>query len=108
MFSQKVLCFFSQDMNDVTYDLIQRRDVNWRELNQQVASGKWQVACSICVKDKLDGGDMRKSVLDYSVKTRNGERGEGVSSHIDHGRNVSVMGEQVLSSGPSTDQGFGN
>jgi len=55
---------------------------------------------------KLQNNEDRAFVLDDSIKTRKGKRMEGVSSHLDHVSNTSVMGQQVLTLGLSTDQAF--
>lgn len=99
MFAHKALGLFSQARKDVMYDLLKREDVNWRELNLQVAR-------KVCDEHHLGSGDTQAFVLDDSIKTRRGKRMEGVSSHFDHVSNTSVMGQQVLTLGLSTDQGF--
>jgi len=99
MFAQKALGLFSQARKDVMYDLLKREDVNWRELNLLVAR-------KVCDEHSLDSGDTQAFVLDDSIKALRGKRMEGVSSHFDHVSNTSVKGQQVLTMGLSTDQGF--
>lgn len=99
MFSHKALGLFSQAKKDVMYDLLKREDINWRGLNLKLA-GKVYSA------HKLQGAEACAFVVDDSIKSRMGKRMEGVSSHFDHVSNSSVMGQQVLTLGLSTDQAF--
>lgn len=99
MFSQKALGLFSQAKKDVMYDLLKREDINWRALNLSIAGKLYS-------SHKLQNNEDRAFVLDDSIKTRKGKRMEGVSSHFDHVSNTSVMGQQVLTLGLSTDQAF--
>ncbi|MFK8083374.1 MAG: transposase [Granulosicoccus sp.] len=99
MFSQKALGLFSQAKKDVTYDLLKREDINWRALNLSTAGQLYST-------HKLQSNEDRAFLLDDPIKTRKGKRMEGVSSHFDQVSNTSVMGQQVLTLGLSTDQAF--
>lgn len=99
LFSKKALGLFSQAKKDVMYDLLKREDINWRALNLAIAGKLYST-------HKLQNNEDRAFVLDDSIKTRKGKRMEGVSSHFDHVSNTSVMGQQVLTLGLSTDQAF--
>jgi len=81
------------------YDLLRREDINWRALNLFIAGRLYST-------HKLQNNEDRAFVLDDSIKTRKGKRMEGVSSHFDHVSNTSVVGQQVLTLGLSTDQGL--
>lgn len=97
LFSRKALGMFTEAKKDVMYDLLKREDINWRELNQQIAK-------EIYRHNKLEGSRIRAFVLDDSIKTRRGKKMEGVSSHFDHVTNRHVMGQQVLTLGLATEE----
>jgi len=99
MFAGKALGLFSQAKKDVMYDLLKREDINWRELN-------FGVAAKVYAQHKVQTTEACAFVLDDSIKTRKGKRMEGVSSHFDHVSHTSVMGQQVLTLGLSTEQAF--
>lgn len=99
MFADKALGLFSQAKKDVMYDLLKREDINWRELNLSIAAKVFE-------RHKLKSGNVSAFVLDDSIKKRRGKRMEGVSSHFDHVSNTSVIGQQALALGLSTDEGF--
>lgn len=64
------------------------------------------MARKVCGEHDLDSRDTQEFLLDDSIKTRRGNRIEGVSSHFDHVSNTSVMGQKVLTMGLSSDHGF--
>lgn len=99
LFSRKALGMFSSAQKDVMYDLLKREDINWRELNQQVAR-------EIYKTHSLTGSRIKAFVLDDSIKTRRGKKMEGISSHFDHVTNRHVMGQQVLTLGLATEEAF--
>jgi len=99
MFAGRALGLFSQAKKDVMYDLLKREDVNWRELN-------FGVAARVCAAHKVQANEECAFVIDDSIKARRGRRMEGVSSHFDHVSHTSVMGQQVLTLGLSTEQAF--
>ena len=99
MFAHKALGLFSQAKKDVMYDLLKREDINWRELNLGVAS-------KVYAEHQMQGTQACAFVIDDSIKNRKGKRMEGVSSHFDHVSHTSVMGQQVLTLGLSTEQAF--
>ena len=99
MYSPKALGLFSQAKKDVMCDLLKREDINWRALNLSIAGKLYST-------HKLQSHEDRAFVPDDLIKKRKGKRMEGVSSHIDHVSNTSVMGQQVLTPGLSTDQVF--
>ena len=79
------------------YDLLKREDINWRELNLGVAS-------KVHAEHQMQGTQACAFVIDDSIKIRKGKRMEGLSSHFDHVSHTSVIGQQVLSLGLSTEQ----
>lgn len=99
MFSTHAIGLFSQASKDVMYDLLKREDINWRDLNLGLAGKVYD-------SHKLAMSETRALVLDDSIKARRGKKMEGVSSHFDHVSNTSVIGQQVLTLGLSTDQAF--
>lgn len=99
MFASRSIELFSDAKKDVMDDLLKREDINWRELNLQVAQ-------RIYLEHAIDKSQTRTFVLDDSIKTRRGKRMEGVSSHYDHVSNTYVMGQQVLTLGLASDEAF--
>ena len=81
------------------YDLLKREDINCRELNLRLAA-------KVCAEHKVQATETCAFVLYDSIKTRKGKRMQGVSSHFDHVSHTSVMGQQVLTLGLSTEQAF--
>ncbi len=96
MLSQKALGLLSQAKKDDMYDLLKREDINRRALNLSIAGKLYRT-------HKLQSNKDRDFVLDDSINTNKGKRMEGVSSHFDHVSNASVIGQQVLTLGLSTD-----
>ena len=99
MFSRNALGIFSKAKKDVMYDLLKREEINWRALNIQTAKAVYQ-------QNKLAGSRIKAFVLDDSIKTRCGQKMEGVSSHFDHVTGRHVMGQQVLTLGLATEEAF--
>lgn len=99
LFSRQALGTFTAARKDTMYDLLKREDINWRELNVQIAK-------EVYVQNKLECSRFRTFVLDDSIKTRRGKKMEGVSSHFDHVTNRHVMGQQVLTLGLATEDAF--
>jgi SRSO17 transposase len=75
-----------------------REDWNWRRCHQRVAQQ--------AVRQWQDAGMSRALVLDDSIKARPGKKMPGVSSHFDHTSGRHVMGQQVLTLGLTSAQGF--
>ena len=63
------------------------------------------IPSNIIINDHNIEGD-QAFVLDDSIKQRSGKKMPGVSSHFDHTTGRSVMGQQVLTLGLSTEKGF--
>lgn len=99
LFCRKSLSVFSSAKKDVMYDLLKREDCNWRELNLQTAKTVYQ-------QERMDSSKLKVFVLDDSIKTRRGKKMEGVSSHFDHVTGRYVKGEQVLTLGLASEEGF--
>ncbi len=99
VFARKAIGVFSHAHKDVLYDTLKREDINWRELNMQVAK-------RVHEQHDLDRSRTRVLVLDDSIKVRRGKKIEAVSSHFDHVSNSHVMGQQVLTLGLATDEAF--
>ena len=81
---------------DVLYDTLNREDLNWRRHHEQVAR---KVLSSYQVKDSA-------FVVDDTVVRRFGHKMPGISSHFDHTLGRHVMGQQVVTLGLASEQGF--
>jgi len=98
MFVRESLQVFCTAQNDALYAALNREDWNWRRLHQTLAR---------LAQRKLNaGGRGHAFVLDDSIKTRQGKRMPGVSSHFDHTTGRHVMEQQVLTLGLSSEAGF--
>jgi hypothetical protein len=97
MFSRDSLQSFSTAKKDALYDLLNREDLNWRQLQLKTAKK---------VIHATDDSALRAFVVDDSVKIRRGKKMPGVSSHFDHLTGRCVMGQQVLVLGLATEKQF--
>jgi hypothetical protein len=98
LFARESLNTFSTAEKDALYTVMNREDLNWRRLHQDVA---------LQAVRQLKGSTQPKAlVLDDSIKVRHGKKMPGVSSHFDHTSGRHVMGQQVLTLGLSWAEGF--
>jgi len=82
---------------DVLYDTMNREDLNWRKLHEQVAYKAIQA---------LKPSGKKAYIVDDTVVQRFGKKMPGISSHFDHTSGRHLMGQQVLTLGLSCDEGF--
>jgi SRSO17 transposase len=82
---------------DVLYDTMNREDLNWRKLHEQVAHKALQA---------LKPSGKKAYIVDDTVAQRFGKKMPGISSHFDHTSGRHMMGQQVLTLGLSCDEGF--
>jgi SRSO17 transposase len=82
---------------DVLYDTMNREDLNWRKVHEQVAHKTVQT---------LKASGKKAYVVDDTVAQRFGKKMPGISSHFDHTSGRHMMGQQVLTLGLSCDEGF--
>ena len=82
---------------DVLYDTMNREDLNWRKLHEQVAD-KAILA--------LKPSGKKAYIVDDTVAQRFGKKMPGISSHFDHTSGRHMMGQQVLTLGLSCDEGL--
>ena len=82
---------------DVLYDTMNREDLNWRKLHEQIAHKTVQA---------LKPSGKKAYVVDDTVAPRFGKKMPGISSHFDHTRGRHLMGQQVLTLGLSCEEGF--
>ena len=82
---------------DVLYDTMNREDLNWRKLHEQVTYKAVQA---------LKPSGKKAYVVDDTVAQRFGKKMPGISSHFDHTSGRHMMGQQVLTLGLSCDEGF--
>lgn len=98
MFARESLKTFSSAEKDALYAALNREDWNWRRLHREVA--RQAVGCA-------KASDRHSAfVLDDSIRVRHGKKMPGVSSHFDHASGRHVMGQQVLTLGLSSAEGF--
>jgi hypothetical protein len=97
-FARESLHCFCDAEKDALYDLMNREDLNWRRLHQAVALKAIRALATPTGPSAL--------VLDDSIKIRHGKKMPGVSSHFDHTSGRHVMGQQVLTLGLSSEEGF--
>ena len=98
LFARDSLRTFCDAGKDVLYEALNREDWNWRALHLRVARKTLQ---------QLTTSDSIKAfVLDDTIKMRSGKKMPGVSSHFDHTTGRHVMGQQVLTLGLATTEGF--
>ena len=82
---------------DVLYDTMNREDLNWRKCHELIA----------CKAVKSYRKGVKKAfVVDDSVVQRFGKKMPGISSHFDHTTGRHMMGQQVLTLGLSSEDGF--
>ena len=98
MFSRESLQTFSRAEKDALYGALNQEDWNWRRLHIEVAQ---QAARGIKASGKPSA-----FVLDDTIQVRHGKKMPGVSSHFDHTSGRHVMGQQVLTLGLSSAEGF--
>jgi SRSO17 transposase len=98
MFARESLKTYSQASKDALYAALNQEDWNWRRLNLEMAL---QTA-----KALKASGQSSAFALDDSIKMRSGKKMPGVSSHFDHTSGRCVMGQQVLTLGLSSVEGF--
>jgi len=98
MFAKESLQHFSVAEKDALYSTLNRENLNWRQLNLNVALK--------AVKQMPSCTTTKAFVLDDSIKIRHGKKMPGVSSHFDHTLGRSVMGQQVLNLGLSCEHGY--
>jgi SRSO17 transposase len=82
---------------DVLYDTMNREDLNWRKLHEQVADKAIQA---------LKPSGKKAYIVDDTVAQRFGKKMPGISSHFDHTSGRHMMGQQVLTLGLSCDEGL--
>jgi len=99
MFARRPLRSFAEARKDTLYDFVAREDLNWRALHGRVAG-------EIYRGSQLGKSQRLAYVLDDSVKIRRGKKLEGVSLHFDHLTGRTVKGQQVLTLGLATEEGF--
>jgi hypothetical protein len=82
---------------DVLYDTMNREDLNWRKCHELIA---YKAVRSFRT------GIKKAFVVDDSVVQRFGKKMPGISSHFDHTTGRHMMGQQVLTLGLSSEDGF--
>jgi len=97
-FARESLQVFCDAEKDALYDLMNREDLDWRRLHQAVSRHT--------IRAMPASSGPKALVLDDSIKTRHGKKMPGVSSHFDHTSGRHVMGQQVLTLGLSSANGF--
>ena len=98
MFARESLQTFSGAEKDALYAALNQEDWNWRHLHKEVARQ--------AIRSMKTPGRHNAFVLDDSIQVRHGKKMPGVSSHFDHTSGRHVMGQQVLTLGMSTTEGF--
>jgi hypothetical protein len=98
LFARESLHVFCDAEKDALYDLMNREDLDWRRLHQAVALK--------AIRAMPASSGPKALVLDDSIKIRHGKKMPGVSSHFDHTSGRHVMGQQVLTLGLSSEEGF--
>jgi DDE superfamily endonuclease len=98
MFARESLKTYSQASKDALYAALNHEDWNWRRLNLEIAQQTMR-ALKVSVQSSA-------FALDDSIKMRSGKKMPGVSSHFDHTSGRCVMGQQVLTLGISSAEGF--
>ena len=98
LFARDSLRTFCDAGKDVLYEALNREDWNWRALHLRVASKTLQ---QLTTSDSI-----RAFVLDDTIKIRSGKKMPGISSHFDHTTGHHVMGQQILTLGLATTEGF--
>ena len=98
MFSRESLKTFSRAEKDALYGVLNHEDKNWRRLHMEIAR---QALGSAQTPNRHSA-----FVLDDTIQVRYGKKMPGVSSHFDHSSGRHVMGQQVLTLGLSSADGF--
>jgi SRSO17 transposase len=98
LFARQSLQTFSSAEKDALYAAMNREDWNWRRLHREVAHQ--------AVRGMNASSQPKAFVLDDSIQVRHGKKMPGVSSHFDHTSGRHVMGQQVLTLGLSSAEGF--
>ena len=98
LFARDSLRTFCNAGKDVLYEALNREDWNWRALHLRVASKTLQQLTT--------SSSTRAFVLDDTIKMRSGKKMPGVSSHFDHTTGRHVIGQQILTLGLATTEGF--
>jgi SRSO17 transposase len=98
LFARESLQSFSTADKDALYTVMNREDLDWRRLHQEVALK--------AIRAMSPSKGPKALVLDDSIKIRHGKKMPGVSSHFDHTSGRHVMGQQVLTLGLSSEEGF--
>ena len=97
-FAREALHSFCDAEKDAWYAVMNREDLDWRRLHQAVALKAMRALAT--------PSGPRSLVLDDSIKIRHGKKMPGVSSHFDHTSGRHVMGQQLLTLGLSSEEGF--
>jgi len=98
MFARESLRTFTRAEKDALYAALNQEDWNWRRLHMEVAQQ--------AVRGAKASGKSAAFVLDDSIQVRHGKKMPGVSSHFDHTSGRHVMGQQILTLGLSSAEGF--
>ena len=98
MFARESLKTFSRAEKDAPYAALNQEGWNWRRLHGEVARQ--------AIRGAKASGRHRAFVLDDSIQVRHGKKMPGVSGHFDHTSGRHVMGQQVLTLGMSSTEGF--
>jgi hypothetical protein len=98
LFARESLPIFSTAGKDALYTVMNREALDWRRLHQEVALK--------AIRAMPASTGPKALVLDDSIKIRHGQKMPGVSSHFDHTSGRHVMGQQVLTLGLSSEEGF--
>jgi len=98
MFARESLQTFSRARADALYAALNQEDWNWRRLHMGLAQQ--------AVRGAKTSGQPGAFVLDDSIRVRHGKRMPGVSSHFDRTSGRHVMGQQVLTLGIASAEGF--
>ena len=77
---------FFQARKDAAYEFFKPGDLNWRGLNCRAARAVWQ-HCG------FQRSSRRAFVIDDTIKTRRGDKMEGISAHYDRCLGKTVIGQ---------------
>ena len=98
MFSRESLKTYTKAGKDALYGALNCENWNWRHLHLEAAK---QAERALKTTGKCSA-----FALDDSIKVRFGKKMPGVSSHFDHTTGRCVMGQQVLTLGLTSAEGF--
>ncbi len=98
MFARESIKTFTQASKDTLYAALNHEDWNWRRLHLEIAQQT--------TKKLKTTFQSSAWAIDDSIKVRFGKKMPGVSSHFDHTTGRCVMGQQVLTLGLSSAEGF--